>query len=279
MMVVIAVIVVLAGLLLPGLSAARENARTTQCQSNLMQMSKAWMMYSDVHNGLMMPVTTYVTGNPANAPPPNLQYYWFGQVLVPQSSTNPGTLDVNQGFLASYLEGNPQMYLCPDFTVSMVQNNLRYNRLTSGYAYNYKYLGPGPTITYDASFNATYNPNLPTSFSYAALKSTSTTVVFADSVLAGNVGYPPVPPYYLQENWYLSTPQDLYPTAHYRHRGNVCVVGWADGHSERRGWVTPVSGTLSSYPTQETFALQNYIGYIGIDESFYNGQIIPVPIQ
>ncbi len=103
MMVVIAVIVVLASLLLPGLSAARENARTTQCQSNLMQMLKAWMMYSDVHNGMMMPVTTYVYGNPANAPQPNLQNYWFGQVLVPQSASVPGTLDVNQGFLAPYL--------------------------------------------------------------------------------------------------------------------------------------------------------------------------------
>ncbi len=57
LLVVIAVIAILAGLLLPALSAAKESGRTTRCLANLKQIGLGLTMYTDDHEAF--PIYTY----------------------------------------------------------------------------------------------------------------------------------------------------------------------------------------------------------------------------
>lgn len=55
LLVVIAIIGILAAILLPALSRAREAARRTTCASNLKQMALSFSMYSGEHRGMLPP--------------------------------------------------------------------------------------------------------------------------------------------------------------------------------------------------------------------------------
>src|ERR1700761_440592 len=51
LLVVIAIIAILAALLLPALSAAKEKGRRIACMNNLKQLENGWVMYNGDNNG------------------------------------------------------------------------------------------------------------------------------------------------------------------------------------------------------------------------------------
>ena len=62
LLVVIAIIAILAAILFPVFTTAKENARQTDCLSNLKQLSLAWQAYADYNSGRACIAVYYTDG-------------------------------------------------------------------------------------------------------------------------------------------------------------------------------------------------------------------------
>jgi prepilin-type processing-associated H-X9-DG protein len=80
LLVVIAIIAILAGLLLPALAKAKARAKTTQCSSNLRQVSLAFMFYAG-DNAESLPNLSNSTWPPGKTLPANQPLKWWFQIL------------------------------------------------------------------------------------------------------------------------------------------------------------------------------------------------------
>jgi len=133
LLVVIAIIAILAAMLLPALSAARERARTAACTSNLKQLTLAMLTYSMDHKDTMPPI--YYVGSGSAFAGGNV--HWI-DLIATHAATKAETLrdtPVNSG--------SNNIFYCPNCVKS--DSNSAY----TSYGFNSSFSGskPAPTST------------------------------------------------------------------------------------------------------------------------------------
>ena len=154
LLVVIAIIAILAALLLPTLSRAKDRARTIQCLNNLKQLQLAWHMYAGDHGRL--PRNWDYSGGPA---PPEANWVsgamhydamavFFGKL---SDSTNAALLlDEKKTQLAPYLK-SAAVFNCPSDQSYALRGGERYPRVRS-YSMN-GFVGESSRVTDLARLN------------------------------------------------------------------------------------------------------------------------------
>jgi prepilin-type N-terminal cleavage/methylation domain-containing protein/prepilin-type processing-associated H-X9-DG protein len=138
LMVVVAIIALLMAILLPSLASARERARTTECLSNLRQLSHGWHMYADENKDISLP-GRYAkkpggTDNPENwyEVGNGLKYRprWIatmGKYVNLFAFDHPSTSDDRQDY-------DGKVYRCPAVPERIDERN-------HAYGYNHQFLG------------------------------------------------------------------------------------------------------------------------------------------
>ena len=248
LLVVIAIIAILAGMLLPALSQAREKAYTASCMSNLKQLTQANIMYADDNQGYLAPVAVDM--------PTDNKMRWHGISTIGGWS-NEKDFDSTKGPLFSYLGKSKKIENCP--TMKKMVQNLEtmpaYERGGGGYGYNSLV---GTKDGKEGDYTSGYKIN--------RIKKPSNIVMFGDSACMVNddgdwsgatsaklaVNSFLYPPYYYSWGGGPYT-----PTMHFRHN-KAANISWCDGH---------VSREKILMPSNEPVFGANNIGYFAQNDS------------
>lgn len=134
LLVVIAIIAILAALLLPALSRAKDKGRAASCLSNLHQWGITWAVYCGDYNDY------FPTGQNQNgSATQNPRAAWFGCLQASQATAVPNIL------------------CCPMATVPNVSPAFLFGGLTTGYVMP---TATGSSDLYENGQTASYGPNL-----------------------------------------------------------------------------------------------------------------------
>ncbi len=198
LLVVIAIIAVLAAMLFPVFSRAREKARQTACISNLKQLALAFLMYAQDYDETW-PIAVYYTNSWS------VEHAW--DFTLDWSSW---PVHVGPGLVWAYTHSG-QIHACP--TAEGLQ---KWNRPYTGYAYNTTYIG-------GEQFYGSGALRPPASLGEVAKPS--------ETALLADAGFPFMSGQVAAHN-YLRAPSDwlfAWGTVHFRHN-RTASVAYCDGH-------------------------------------------------
>jgi prepilin-type processing-associated H-X9-DG protein/prepilin-type N-terminal cleavage/methylation domain-containing protein len=254
LLVVIGIIAILIGLLIPALGIARQQAQSTQCQSNLRQIVTACINYAQDWKGYWPPASVDIVRFDLNR--------WHG---TRQSRNDP--FDSSGSCLRPYLSQSA-IRACPTFEPSITSGPLAYEASAGGYGYNDHFLGTGaglpsqpaalPPTQWDqtignvpAKMNMVRRSSAKIAFADAAMGQVSNQVIeysFAEPPLEILFIDPVTGPVYYPAS----------PSIHFRHRGKANIA-WADGHvtSEAFEWTYP---GLNAYGADNNLLKLGYFG-------------------
>jgi len=235
LLVVIAVIAILAALLLPTLSRAKESARNINCQSNLKQLQICWHLYADDYLGVFVPNDWIDTESMGSNGPTSADYT--------QTSWCPGdarldttTSNIQQGLLYPY-NTSTAIYHCPSDLSTIEDGNGNPLPQLRNRSYNMSQSVNGYPLLVDPNEGWPVDAIQPCFAKFAAITNPTPTqlFVFVDenevTLEDPQFGYPS--PGWGPEWWDM-------PSNRHNQGANL---SFADGHVEHWHWQTPMTAT------------------------------------
>lgn len=225
LLVVIAIIAILAAMLLPALTHAKQEAQGKLCMSNTRQLTIAWTAYSgDFKDVLPYNIESFVSSTGG----------WVNGILGGASTDNTNTTKMLQGQIGPYAQ-NPGIYKCPaDMSTALIYNLQTFHNVPMprcrSVAMNFcvgdKSLTGLRTPVYDDAW-----PNF---FSMKDFIVTSKTWVFCDQDPGSiNDGFMVPPTQDPAASGWVPVWSDTAANYH----NNAAGFSFADGHSEIHKWV------------------------------------------
>ncbi|UCE59525.1 MAG: hypothetical protein JSU63_19040 [Phycisphaerales bacterium] len=213
LLVTIAIIALLAAMLLPSISAAREQAKAMTCRSNIAQITIANTYYSDENEGMYCPGASVFIEN---------LHRWHGTRESPNEPFNP-----IEGPLVTYLGPDGAIRQCPTFAANEIgAEGDGFERGNGGYGYNNAFIG----VQLARGRKGGWVVNNDQAGAWKSrVKRPAETVMFTDSAFAGSrlIEYSFAEPRFHPA--YSEYRMD--PSIHFRH-GGLANVGWCDGHAD-----------------------------------------------
>jgi len=214
LLVVIAIIAILAAMLLPALSKAKQRGQGIACMSNLKQMQLAWSMYADDNNNKIPPNIASNTGRlTENALDPNAQpggpnsSWVLGQADAAPQYTND--LLLTHGAIYSFIS-SVKVYKCPADKSSDRNRNYSMNGWMNG-------INPWNNVCIDFIKTSDISAKMPVTMAFVFLDENPASI---------NDGYWAADP---------ATPTKWVDSpAHYHNSGSN--LSFADGHAEAKKW-------------------------------------------
>jgi prepilin-type N-terminal cleavage/methylation domain-containing protein len=225
LLVVIAIIAILAAMLLPALTKAKQKAQGIQCMSNHKQLLIAWRMYTDDNNDRLLYAYS------PDPPSPSAAFAWVTGIL--DYSPSPQNWDINANIAKSplwpYCGKQPGIWRCPADQSTVKVNGqvlprvrsmsmsiwVGGNQGTDG--------GWGPAWRVYTKLSQMLDPGPARTF--VLLDEREDSINDGFWVLSMD-GYPD----------FASTKIVDYPASYHNRAGGL---SFADGHSEIRKWVDP----------------------------------------
>jgi prepilin-type N-terminal cleavage/methylation domain-containing protein/prepilin-type processing-associated H-X9-DG protein len=223
LLTVMAIIVVLASLLLPSLSAVRARSQAAVCANNKKQLTLGWIMYSDENRGRLVP--NFGNDRVHATAVRNWNDNWVNNRMtweLDSGNTNRSFTDAAK--LTAYTGQALPLYTCPaDHVLSAIQRRAGWNGRVRSISMNGMAGDPGPSLKDGFNVN---NPEYVQFLNMAAIPHPSGIFVLLDEH-----------PDSINDGYFLNVgDSDEWVDLPGSYHNGAGTFSFADGHSEVHPW-------------------------------------------